>query len=510
MQHDVFPFALLSHGAISGRVVKSPARAANSLPHLSLSQNCPDNTIIALTKTKRSTQNADTIGGAAGDGKKRKLYSEKGFCNNIMAGCDVPNNSEDGKEGPDIQKLDRTNMSDGHGTYTWSNGPSYTGYWQNGLPDGLGKCTWKNGDVYEGEWSNGMFHGEGEHDSFKGVQTDGRWELGKLVFAHSTSDSIPFIGSASTGEHVTEPFTPLSPPGNDSLPPAEKVGTGVGGSAASLSSTPPPPESSDAESDTTCDTESDTTSDTESDTTPDTKSNTAGGNSSAKPPSPPGKDSLPPAEKVEMGGDGGCTAEALVNIGVYVDPNTKEDRETSLSAAKLSLNCQIDPVHNKFCTERGVCERGEVGEDNVQWHEEVIAKAVKGEGWHFKKVQINPNNKECVDLNEVLKMGSYLLIGVTNNKWKKGTKWITKYPGYSVNAPCKEPWKWVHSIAIVDGKVRDFCNPELEIQSLRILKNNQPNSKMGYMRTIRKVWRVYKCNKPGVGCKGKCGEINAA
>ena len=50
----------------------------------------------------------------------------------------------------------------------------------------------------------------------------------------------------------------------------------------------------------------------------------------------------------------------------------------------------------------------------------------------------------------------------------------------------------MHSIAVVDGKVLD-ANKTVPISSLWIKANNQPDPKKGYMRSIRKVYRVHKC-----------------
>jgi len=199
----------------------------------------------------------------------------------------------------------------------------------------------------------------------------------------------------------------------------------------------------------------------------------------------------------DHGGDGGCTAVALVNIGVW--PN--------LGAAVAALDAQIPILHAKFVRERGGCDESEAGIRGEQWHTEAIANAVKAAGWHIRTVTIHPTHPEKVSLKQELKHGSFLTIGVTNNRWVKvvGLKerLQLKYPDYPANAPAISTDGWVHSIAIVDGRVRDFHLNE-PLSSLWLQGDNQPNRNKGYMRSIRKVWRVFKCTQPGTGCKGKC------
>eukprot|EP00966_Prymnesium_polylepis_P183153 4244417-Prymnesium_polylepis.1 len=67
---------------------------------------------------------------------------------------------------------------------------------------------------------------------------------------------------------------------------------------------------------------------------------------------------------------------------------------------------------------------------------------------------------------------------------------------------------WVHSIAIVDGHVCDFKTRQ-PLSALRLESNNQPQPRKGYMRTIRKIWRVYRCSRRGTGCKGACIGVGA-
>ena len=150
---------------------------------------------------------------------------------------------------------------------------------------------------------------------------------------------------------------------------------------------------------------------------------------------PPGPRSLAPplsAEEVALGdsndgGDvGGCTAEALVRIGVW----------PGKEAAIAGLDAQIQSMTEELQRRRGgPLEEAEAGVPGEQWHEEAIKRAVVERGWHFQKVKIDSTNAKAVDLRQVLMSGSYLVICVTNNRWYKGAKARIKYPDYPADAP---------------------------------------------------------------------------
>ena len=206
--------------------------------------------------------------------------------------------------------------------------------------------------------------------------------------------------------------------------------------------------------------------------------------------------SQPPAASQDgetTGGDGGCTAAALANIGVFA----------SKGAAAKALDAQIKPLHAKFVRERGECDESDAGIRGEQWHLEAICEAVKTAGWHFKTVPIHSGQAKCVDLRDTLKDGLYLIIGVVNARFEKHRKMVWLHKGYPANAPHDNPDEWIHSIAVTDGSVQDFTRKE-SLAALWLQANNQPKPEKGYMRTIRKVWRVYKCVHPGTGCKGDC------
>ena len=216
----------------------------------------------------------------------------------------------------------------------------------------------------------------------------------------------------------------------------------------------------------------------------------------------PGPCPLPTALKAEdvascetSGGDGGCTAVAMHHLAVW------ETRDAAVTA----LDAQIEPMHKELERRWGEpCDESEAGLKGDKWHSEAIKRAVVANGWHFKKVKIEQTDHKAVELKTELKNGSYFVIGVTNNEWYKGTrKQPLKYPEFQADAPVVDNTDWMHSIAVVDGRVLDHDVNE-SLASLWLGADNQPNTKKGYMRSIRKVWRVTKCCHPGTGCRGEC------
>lgn len=210
----------------------------------------------------------------------------------------------------------------------------------------------------------------------------------------------------------------------------------------------------------------------------------------------------PPAAAVvgvDHGGDGGCSARALSAIGVWTTPKK----------AAEAMDAQIEPLHRKFVRERGPCPQSEAGIFGEQWHEEAIKRAVIGEGWHVRKVNASVERKQTEPpLQSELTKGSFLVFGVTNNKWARRVKGKAvfqrlKYPDYPADAPSAQGESWQHSIAVIDGELHDFSLRE-PISSLWLGTNHQPDRHKGYMRSIRKVWRVHKCSSNDKACKGKC------
>ena len=47
-------------------------------------------------------------------------------------------------------------MREGHGTFTWANGESYTGEFKNNQPNGQGEYSWPSGRKYTGQFRDGV------------------------------------------------------------------------------------------------------------------------------------------------------------------------------------------------------------------------------------------------------------------------------------------------------------------------------------------------------------------
>ena len=199
--------------------------------------------------------------------------------------------------------------------------------------------------------------------------------------------------------------------------------------------------------------------------------------------------------------DGGCTAVALVALGVW----------SSIAEAVRALDAQISPLHEKWLRQRGTSDETEAGICGEQWHEEAISNAIKTADWHVRLLSIHPTKPNVVSLRTELMRGRYLVLGVTNNEWLrpdiKGEPILQelKYPSSAADAPRQSTVGWHHAIAIVDGKMQDH-DVTVPISSLWLRANNQPDRTRGYMRTIRKVYRIFPCARPGSDCRGTCGK----
>ena len=204
------------------------------------------------------------------------------------------------------------------------------------------------------------------------------------------------------------------------------------------------------------------------------------------------------------GGDGGCTAVALTTLGVW--PSDVE--------AAVALDAQIAPLHEKWLRERGSCDESEAGIRDEQWHEEAIWNAIIAAGWHVKRLALDPTKADR--LKTELAHGRYLVFGVTNNRWCKRVKGTVrlqplKYPDWSADAPRLSSVDWHHSVAIVDGQLRDHATtmPLTSEHPLWLRADNQPDRDKGWLRSIRKVWRIYPCTRPGSSCRGGCARKRA-
>jgi hypothetical protein len=67
------------------------------------------------------------------------------------------------------------NCYSGKGTYRWSDGSSYEGYWLFGSMHGEGTIIFANGNTYSGTWKMGVKHGNGSFNWNGGVSYIGEW-----------------------------------------------------------------------------------------------------------------------------------------------------------------------------------------------------------------------------------------------------------------------------------------------------------------------------------------------
>ena len=127
----------------------------------------------------------------------------------------------------------------------------------------------------------------------------------------------------------------------------------------------------------------------------------------------------------------------------------------------------------------------------------------------MNKLVLHPT--EADKLKTELARGRYLVVGVTNNQWSKRVKGKVKpqqlkYPAWSADAPRLSDVGWHHTVAIVDGQLRDHATtmPLTSEHPLWLRADNQPHREYGWLRSIRRVWRLSPCGRPGSGCRGEC------
>ena len=110
-----------------------------------------------------------------------------------------------------------------------------------------------------------------------------------------------------------------------------------------------------------------------------------------------------------------------------------------------------------------------------------------------------------VDLAPVLRSGTFVIEGMLNKTFKRGAKTYTQ-KGF------EEPGH--HSVACVDGSIVDraflsdtkiYPGNKLSVSVLHIKKGaGWVDKEIGFFRHVRKVYRVYKCERKGRGCHGLC------
>jgi hypothetical protein len=98
------------------------------------------------------------------------------------------------------EKFQFDKTKEGYGTYNFSDGSFYRGYFKNDLQHGQGYLLFSNGDSYSGEFQKGKFHGNGTLDiknkeTYFGQFHEGkRCGKGKVSF-HSCLSYVQFEGN---------------------------------------------------------------------------------------------------------------------------------------------------------------------------------------------------------------------------------------------------------------------------------------------------------------------------
>ncbi|TRZ45104.1 hypothetical protein [Robertkochia solimangrovi] len=113
--------------------------------------------------------NTDTVDEAAGNSHVREVMRE-------IAKCRTEIDKYAGKDKSFSKKCVSGDCSNGFGTYIWSNGEIYTGYWVNNKRNGVGINQFANGTIYEGEWQDDLRQGYGTNKKSNGEVEKGNWE----------------------------------------------------------------------------------------------------------------------------------------------------------------------------------------------------------------------------------------------------------------------------------------------------------------------------------------------
>ena len=67
---------------------------------------------------------------------------------------------------------------DGKGEFTWPDGKSYFGNYENDEKNGYGEFNWPDGRMYSGNWENNKQHGRGVYINSSGQERKGEWRKG--------------------------------------------------------------------------------------------------------------------------------------------------------------------------------------------------------------------------------------------------------------------------------------------------------------------------------------------
>ena len=116
---------------------------------------------------------------------------------------------DDGEETP--QGVFVNGRFEGEVTYSYRNGASYVGGYQNGLPHGAGVLTYANGDKYEGEFVMGEISGKGVYTYADGSVYEGEFENampngeGSYTYTALNGKRITLNGTFVNGVRIDQP-----------------------------------------------------------------------------------------------------------------------------------------------------------------------------------------------------------------------------------------------------------------------------------------------------------------
>ena len=171
-----------------------------------------------------------------------------------------------------------------------------------------------------------------------------------------------------------------------------------------------------------------------------------------------------------------------------------------MPAARKSLNAHIDAVHRIFLRHDPNSPRSLAGVDDDHWHAKVVASAVQGAGYHFRKLDL-----AAIDLAAELatRRGTFLIDGTLNDTYVDERGAAIQTDPTDETTAAQEPARWRHAVAVVNGVVREQQHQEVELACLHLNADGRPDATKGYMREILKVYRIWQCTG-GEGCRGVC------
>ena len=115
---------------------------------------------------------------------------------------------------------------------------------------------------------------------------------------------------------------------------------------------------------------------------------------------------------------------------------------------------------------------------------------MKARGFDWSKLTIETSLAECVDLREVFKKGSFIVDGVLNQDWQKGSdRFCNGADGEKGPAGNENAWR--HAVPVMDGVVHETGVDHIDVKWLWLGDDGvSPALNRGYMRQICKVYQV--------------------